>query len=116
DSFDYLWPEMSETEALFREAEFLIDGKGNRQAAVVAWSRAYGCVHLGRAQEARGDWNGAIAEYRKVLSLDPELSWGHVHLGKALARKGEFAEAIAVFHKAIEINPKQAGAHHALGD
>jgi predicted Zn-dependent protease len=60
-----------------------------------AWSH----LMLGRAEAAAGDENAAIQEYRRSLTLDPELGAAHRELGLALGRQGK--EGDGFYHLAL---------------
>lgn len=53
-----------------------------------------------RAQQ-NGDYQTAIADYRKFLELRPDNVEAKVNLGAALAKMGEFDDAIAVYRSAL---------------
>jgi tetratricopeptide (TPR) repeat protein len=59
-------------------------------------------------------WHGkeaydkAIAEYTKVLKIDPTYAMAYYHRGNAKYRKGEFSQAIADYTKALELRPQDA--------
>ena len=44
---------------------------------------------------AKGDWDGAIFEYRQALRLQPDSVVAHSNLGYALASKGDLAGGTA---------------------
>jgi tetratricopeptide (TPR) repeat protein len=71
--------------------------------------------NLGTALVGRGDFDGAIAVYNKVIELDPKVHQVHSNLGSALSSKGDFDKAIAACKKAIEIAPEYAPAYCNLG-
>ena len=58
----------------------------------------------------RGQFDEAIAHYRKALEIKPDYAGAHFNLGMALAGRGQFDEAIAHFQKALEIKPDFARA------
>jgi superkiller protein 3 len=69
----------------------------------------------------KGALDEAIAAYREVLRLKPDLGVVHDNLGFALRDQGKLDEAIACFHKAIacyhkaiEVDPKNAFVHNNL--
>ena len=83
---------------------------------------AAGCSHdadahhrLGSALYAKGQYEGAIAEYREAIRLNPDLALAHNGLGSALCAKGQYDAAIAEYRKAIRLNPDYAHAHNNLG-
>jgi hypothetical protein len=55
----------------------------------------------------------AIAEYRKVIELDPRLAVVHGALGDALIAQNKTDEASAEYRKAIELDPHDATSHLA---
>ena len=57
----------------------------------------------------------AVALYKKVLEIDPNLTNAHNNLGKILSTTGDYQGAINCFEKVIEINPNYAEAHNSLG-
>jgi len=63
----------------------------------------------------KGQYEAAIAEWKKALELSPEDAKAHNNLGRALAGKGDFEEAIGHWRKALEVNPKYAEARNNLG-
>lgn len=63
----------------------------------------------------RGDYDGAIAAYRKALKIDPKYAVAHYDIGLALDAQGKKTEAIAAYRRAIRFDPKDADAHYALG-
>ena len=52
--------------------------------------------------------DGAIAEYREVLRLNPNNSVCHNYLGVALERKGDRRSALEEYRSAYMLNPKDA--------
>lgn len=62
---------------------------------------------LGRALDDKGDWDGAIAEYREALRLNPNYDTVHNNLGIALGHKGDTDGAIAEYREALRLNPKK---------
>jgi tetratricopeptide (TPR) repeat protein len=57
----------------------------------------------------------AIAEFKKVIAINPNYKFVHYNLGVSYSKKGMKDEAIAEYKKAIEINPDDAFAHYNLG-
>ena len=45
--------------------------------------------------EVKGDMDGAIAEYREALRLNPNNDMAHYNLGLALEHKGDWDGAMA---------------------
>jgi cytochrome c-type biogenesis protein CcmH/NrfG len=67
-----------------------------------------------------GDRDGAIAQYRKVLQLAPQLPGAHLELGEALLEKSkteqEREEAESAFKSELALNPANVEAECRLGD
>lgn len=65
-----------------------------------------------------GKWSNAIADYNRVLELDPNDAMAYNNRGNAEAGLGKWEDAIADYQKATEINPKFAfaRANHALAE
>src|SRR5215475_10289485 len=61
------------------------------------------------------DWDEAIANFQKALSLDPHDALTHYNLALALKYKGAPKEAAEEFKQAIQEKPRWADAHYALG-
>lgn len=73
--------------------------------------------HFKRGDELLSNWNwdGAIAEYREALRLNPNNDRAHQSLGAALGTKGDLDGAIAEEREALRLNPNNAVAHNDLG-
>ena len=55
--------------------------------------------------DIRGNFDAAIAEYKKVVQLRPDFPQAYNNLGVALKRKGELAQAAENFNEALERQP-----------
>ena len=64
---------------------------------------------------AKGQFAAAIAEWDKVLELDPRNARAHNNLGAALLEQGNRAEGITHFKKAVEVDPGLGEAQGNLG-
>ena len=62
-----------------------------------------------------GDINGAIAEYRKALKIDPDFADAHNNLGLALEKNRNLDAAIAEFREALRVAPDDAVVPFNLG-
>lgn len=73
--------------------------------------------HVQAAAEAEksGQYDAAIAEYRKVTDLQPALASGYVHLGQVYLEKRDFSGAIPPLQKALQLDPDLGAAHQLLG-
>jgi tetratricopeptide (TPR) repeat protein len=61
--------------------------------------------NLALVLEARGDSQGAAAEYKREIAISPSLYQPHFNLAKLHSRAGRGGEAIAEFRAAVEANP-----------
>ncbi|MFZ9840074.1 MAG: tetratricopeptide repeat protein, partial [Opitutaceae bacterium] len=59
----------------------------------------------GQIKLRREDWNGAIVEFERLLSLYQNNPMAHFHLARALVGKGELNRAIVSLQTAIGIDP-----------
>lgn len=66
---------------------------------------------LGRALAEKGDLDGAIAEYREALRLNPNLAEAHDKLGRALWRKRDLEGAAKELRTAIRLRPDFSGSY-----
>ncbi len=67
---------------------------------------------LGSAYRAAGHIDEAMAQYRRVLEIDPRSVRAMVNLGNLHALRQEFALAQKYYHQAIETDPRMALAHY----
>src|SRR4051794_6177477 len=72
-------------------------------------------AEAGMEAQKQGKQAEAIAEFRKVAELMPELAAAHMNLGQAYMQGGEFVKAIEPFKRALELNPGLIGAQQGLG-
>jgi serine/threonine protein kinase/Flp pilus assembly protein TadD len=100
----------------------LLEGRHLLDEAIAAYTEAARLnkdvelpyLKLGRALSAKGDLEGAIAVYRKLIELMPK--GGHYYLlAEALRAKGDLAGAIAAYHSAIKDRPKDSIYYSSLG-
>ena len=69
----------------------------------------------GLAAKQQGNLPDAIAEFRKVTELAPDLAAGYVNLGAALIENHQYSDAVAPLKKALVLDPKLTGADQMLG-
>lgn len=67
------------------------------------------------AYERKGEVDRALADYDRVLSLEPQYLLAHYGRGVALLRKGELASAKAAFDHALALNPEFIEALYSRG-
>lgn len=64
---------------------------------------------------AQGDFKGAIADYTKVIELDPKNADAFNSRGEAKFDSGDKQGAIADYTRTIELDPKYADAYNNRG-
>ena len=77
----------------------------------------------GIAKYNLGDYRGAIANYNKVIELNPNDAATYNNRGNAKHKLGDYRGAIADYNKVLKLNPNNADAYnnkgfakHKLGD
>lgn len=60
--------------------------------------------------EVLGDPDAAISQYRKIITLRPELADAYVNLAVAQKRKGTLDQALVSLNQALELKPDYAAA------
>jgi len=72
-------------------------------------------INLGVALEQQGQYNEALAEYRKAEQLTPKRFQVHNDLGNLLADMDKPAEALAEYQEAVRLKPELPLLHDDLG-
>jgi len=72
-------------------------------------------LNLGDALRRQGQWEPAVASYRRAVALKPQLAEAHHHLGNALKDPGSLEEAEACYRQALARKPDFPEAHNNLG-
>jgi tetratricopeptide (TPR) repeat protein len=80
-------------------------------AASYFWRHGADYYHNGFAKDAKGDLDGALADYTKVIEIKPDDCEAYSSRGLVKFQKGDYDGAIADCSKAIEIKPDYAGAY-----
>ncbi|NEP03727.1 MAG: tetratricopeptide repeat protein [Okeania sp. SIO2G4] len=73
-------------------------------------------VKEGNRLKRNGQFESAIASYKKAIEINPRFSWSYFYLGEALINLKRLNEAIEVYHQAITLNPSSALFYCRLGD
>ena len=63
-----------------------------------------------------GDHDRAIANYSKVIEIDPNCDVAYAIRGDVFTRKGDYDRALIDYSNVIEINPNYTGAYAIRGD
>ncbi len=82
----------------------------------VARPEAQALLVIGNSQHARGEFDAAVASYRRALAIEPDAVLVLANLGNALRDLGQLPEAVAVCLRAVELRPDFALAHRFLGN
>ncbi len=102
----------------------LLSGTGNHAEGLrllrkaVKFGKRNSNTHLDLAQvlAARGDFEGAIPSYRKVIGLVPDHVGARRGLAIARLAAGQAGAAVNDFRKAIALDPDSADLHVGLGN
>lgn len=70
---------------------------------------------LGTYYQKRGLFKNAVAEFRKVLEVDPGYIKAYEGLGLAFAQAGDFSKSAEAYRNAVKLNPKLGFLHNNLG-
>lgn len=70
---------------------------------------------LGLCQQGQGKYDEAIANFRKLLSLDPRIAEAHFNLALLFTQLDKTKEAIFSYRKALQLKPNLTSAHFNLG-
>jgi serine/threonine-protein kinase len=72
-------------------------------------------TQIGYVHHFRHDLARAIAQFEKVVALEPSFAFAHYALGDACTQRGQFDRAIAEFNKAIELAGRSVNHVGVLG-
>jgi tetratricopeptide (TPR) repeat protein len=72
-------------------------------------------LQAGTEADKQRHFDVAIAEFKKVTELEPNLPDGFVNLGQAYMENKDYAAAIPPLKRALELAPDLAGAQRLLG-
>jgi eukaryotic-like serine/threonine-protein kinase len=72
-------------------------------------------TQIGYVHHFRHDLDRAIAQFEKVVGLEPSFAFAHYALGDACTQRGQFDRAIAEFNKAIELAGRSVNHVGVLG-
>src|SRR5271157_799094 len=72
-------------------------------------------MQAGAEAEKNGHFELAIAEFRKLTELEPEVAEGFVSLGQAYLENHDYGRAIPSLKQALKLSPDLRPAHQLLG-
>jgi tetratricopeptide (TPR) repeat protein len=74
---------------------------------------AAGYLNRGKIDQAKGDYDSALAHFNQALLLDPNYAEAYDNRGEAYAGKGEYTRAIADYNEALRLDLKlESAAKH----
>jgi serine/threonine-protein kinase len=72
-------------------------------------------TQIGYVHHFRHDLDSAIAQFEKVVALEPSFAFAHYALGDACTQRGQYDRAIAEFNTAIELGGRSVNHVGVLG-
>jgi predicted O-linked N-acetylglucosamine transferase (SPINDLY family) len=70
--------------------------------------------NLGLALNQLGQFEAALASFRRALEIKPDYAKVHYNLGNALGNLGQHNEAVVSYRRALDIKPDYVKAHSSL--
>lgn len=98
----------SDNYRLWNDAAVLLSGENLSGVERIYFNR-------GQAQVDSHNWGEAVADFKRVLALSPQLAPVHYQLGMAYINLGDGQEALAQFDASIAINPHDARCYFGKG-
>jgi spermidine synthase/Flp pilus assembly protein TadD len=71
---------------------------------------------LGTALAVRGNFDGAIAQFREAVRLEPDSAAAHWNLGAALVSRGAIEEALDHLRRSVQLDPGNGRARFDLAN
>jgi tetratricopeptide (TPR) repeat protein len=113
------WAYLLKGEYLYDQKNYAESEKVLRTAVSLNWSNPAPHVSLGRTLQLLGRRDEAIAQYQRVIGLDPRSAVAYNNWGNALSEmagpNGKLDDAIAKYRHAIELDRKYPLPHNNLG-
>ncbi|HEY8119108.1 MAG TPA: tetratricopeptide repeat protein [Methylophilaceae bacterium] len=106
-AWNRLWV-MADNYRLWNDAAVLLDSDTTPGAARIFYNR-------GNAELAKGRWNDALSDLKRVSAINPELGQVYAQMGAAYFSLSKYNEAITAFDEAISINPDYSQAYFGKG-
>ena len=64
----------------------------------------------------KGDFDGAIEQFQKAISLNPRFTAAMINLGSAKMQKQELDDAIGIFEKVLQVEPDNIEVENLVGN
>ena len=104
-------------------AKKLLGVKGREQEVIELATKALAIresvdayVYRAHAKSSLKDYQGSIADYTKLLEINPGDFRIYINRGNAKSKLGDYQSAMADYSKALEINPRNAYAYYNRGN
>jgi tetratricopeptide (TPR) repeat protein len=78
-------------------------------------AQALACCISGYNKQTKSEWDAAISDYDKAISLKTNYAEAYGHRGFAKHGKGDLKGAMADYNIALEMDPKSAGSYYNRG-
>jgi tetratricopeptide (TPR) repeat protein len=85
-------------------SQFIQQGASDKRKLVAAY------INRGNAYHSKGDYDRAIADYNKVIELNPKHAEAYNNRGATHEKKQDHRKAIADYRAALSIDPSSQGA------
>lgn len=79
------------------------------------WIASCDLYNLENAYKELDDYGQVIADYNKVVELNPETAYVYIRRGSAYQELGDYERAIADYTEAIRLDPDNARAYEGRG-
>ena len=71
-------------------------------------------VNLGNLHLERGEFDRAVASYKKAVEIEPAFIPGYINLADVYRLQNQDEKGRSILLHALDIAPESASAHHAL--
>ncbi|MBN2351715.1 MAG: tetratricopeptide repeat protein [Spirochaetales bacterium] len=72
-------------------------------------------TNRGYERYIRNDFQGAIEDFKKALTLDPDYAAAYNNMGTVYSAKGDLEQAVKEYDKAVQLDPRYAEAYNNRG-